>query len=144
MVVAEAFLLAPSVAIAANGLAPAATPTWLDTLAMSVMPLQYAVVILAAHRLAGHYSAVATSVEVPTPAEPTTLATTPPLPETAATPSTSRPRLAMTDGRRQAAERYAAVADQIGDDVAKVASQVGRAKRTVRRWRSDAQALGLV
>lgn len=163
LVAAEVFLLAPSVAIAADGIDPMATPAALDTLAMSVMPLQYAVVILAAHRLAGYYVAMATATTAVTGHEAGMageVAVTAghdrgtmeaekdmtghgrrPRP---ATRTTTRPRPDMTDGRRQAAERYADMAGQLGDDIAAVAERAGKARRTVRRWRADALRLGLV
>ncbi|MCB9176606.1 MAG: hypothetical protein H6648_05540 [Caldilineae bacterium] len=163
LVVAEVFLLAPSVAIAADGIDPTATPAALDTLAMSVMPLQYAVVILAAHRLAGHYVAMATVTTAVTGHEADTAE------EVAvaaghdrgaseaekdttghdrrlrpATRTVTRPRPDMTDGRRVAAQRYAAMAGQLGDNVTAVAEETGKARRTVRRWRADAERLSLL
>ena len=50
----------------------------------------------------------------------------------------------MVEQLREAAKRYAALAGQLGDDVAAVAERVGKAKRTVRRWRADAHMLGFI
>lgn len=55
LVYSEAALLIPSLAVAVDVVSPGALPGWVSVSAISAMPIQYVVVVLAGHRLFTHY-----------------------------------------------------------------------------------------
>lgn len=66
-------------------------------------------------------------------------------PAPAAAPPTAPVDAGLTPERRRLATEYAAAAARVGDSPALVADALGgKAARTIRRWRQDALALGLI
>ena len=116
LVASEAGLLIPSLAVAVDVVSPGLLPSWVSVAAISVMPAQYLVVILAGHRLHTHY-------DQPDP-EPAIV-------EEVATvkPATRRPRKAATE-----AVTVPATATRERPPSA----------RTLRRWRQMARDSGMV
>lgn len=55
LVYSETALLLPSLAVAVDVVSPGALPSWVSVSAISAMPIQYVVVVLAGHRLFVHY-----------------------------------------------------------------------------------------
>lgn len=173
LVAAEVFLVTMSVLAGTIVVYDGHVPSWLITASVSAMPLQYLAVTFAAHRLHGHYAGlVGGQAAMSGPATSQSVARTRAIKDTpklrsqrpdghqqAANlpvlgPLTDEPEdtvrdrghadVVMPDGRRDKAALYATMAKSVGDNADLVADMAMVSKRTARRWRRDAQALGLL
>lgn len=120
LVASEAGLLIPSLAVAVDVVSPGLLPSWVSVAAISVMPAQYLVVILAGHRLHTHYGQPNPEPVIEAATEPEAVAAKPARKRArrAATPAVAVPAMATMDRPPS--------------------------PRTLRRWRQMARESGMV
>lgn len=95
LVASEAGLLIPSLAVAVDVVSPGLLPSWVSVAAISAMPVQYVVVILAGHRLFTHYGQPDTEPAIAP--EVATAKAARPRPQRAATPVATVPAMATRE-----------------------------------------------
>lgn len=138
---AEGLLVALSVAAGAIGVMKAGHDPY-TVAVVSLLPLQYLAVAEAARRVLMRWWPVAVGMQLamegPAPAAVATL------PPAMAPRRTSGHDQEMTAERMRLAQQYAVTAGRVGDSAQLVAQALGRPPRTVRRWRLDADAMGLL
>lgn len=118
----------------------------LHNVALKAMPIQYAIVIAAAHTLARHFGKPVTRKAGMLDALGSTLLARlgGDMPEPVTVPSTPK-RTRRRQPQLTNAERYAALASQHGDKAwSEIAAAADKSERTVKRWRAQARDAGLL